>query len=316
MTARSARQRRCTRTIATTSGAVQRVGYSRRVVPRFRRTVAAVPTKRSRRFGVLALILAPFALSGCTLPSFGAAPGATTEARQTYHLWQGFTIGAIIVGGITLSLILFAMLRYRARKGDESIPRQSQYHLPLEITYTVIPIIIVLVLFAFTVVVEDNVTALPTPATTIHVQAYQWGWRFNYPGFTIAGQTIYHGGPTMVMPDHENVQIVLTSNDVVHGFYVRQFNFSRYALPGVTNKFTFNATSPGDYFGQCTQLCGLEHALMWFHVKVVSQSQFAAWEKSQQTKAAALALAAAELASRQQTGTGVKVKPYIGGGTN
>ncbi len=275
-----------------------------------------MPTKRSRRLGILALLLAPIALSGCTLPSFGAAPGATTEARQTYHLWQGFTIGAIVVGAITLALILFAMLRYRARRGDESIPRQSQYHLPLEVTYTVIPIIIVLVLFAFTVVVEDNVTALPAPATTIHVQAKQWGWEFDYPGFTVAGQTDDHGGPTMVMPVHENVQIVLTSTDVVHGFYVRQFNFSRYALPGVINKFTFNAISTGDFFGQCTQLCGLFHSLMWFHIKVVSQSQFVAWEHSQQTQAAALALAAAELAARQQTGTGVQVKPYIGGGTN
>lgn len=299
-----------------TYGAVHTVGYSRRVVPRLRRTVAAVPTKRGRRLGILALILAPIALSGCTLPSFGAAPGATTEARQTYHLWQGFTIGAIVVGGITLALILFAMLRYRARKGDESIPRQSQYHLPMEVTYTVIPIVIVLILFAFTVIVEDNVTALPTPATTIHVQAFQWGWRFNYPGFTIEGQTIDHGGPTMWMPEDENVQIVLSSNDVVHGFYVRQFNFSRYALPGVINKFTFNATSPGDYFGQCTQLCGLYHSLMWFHIKVVTQSQFSGWEKSKQSQAAALALAAAELASRQQTSTGVKVKPYIGGGNN
>lgn len=258
--------------------------------------------------------MAPFVLSGCTVPTFGAHPSVTTTGRSTYHLWQGFTIAAIVIGGFTLILIVFAAIRYRARHHDTTIPRQSQYHLPMEISYTVIPIVIVLVLFVFTVIVEDQVTALPRPAVTIGVQAEQWGWRFNYPGFTVAGQTTIK--PTMVMPEDEQVRIVLTSLDVVHGFYIRDFNFSRYALPGVTNEFTFDAQSTGTFFGQCTQLCGLYHSLMWFEVQVVTPQAYVAWLHENQTAAAARAAINAANSTKDQTNPGIPVKPYIGGGTN
>ena len=265
---------------------------------------------------LLLLGLAPLVLSGCGVPSFGSYPSATKTGRSTYHLWQGFTIGAIVIGGITLALIVYAAMRYRVKSHDDSVPRQTQYHLPMEITYTVVPILIVFVLFAFTVVVENDVTALPTvPATnTIQVQAFQWGWRFSYPGFTIVGQTTQT--PVMEMPQGQNVRIVLTSLDVVHGFYIREFNFSRYALPGVINQFTFNAQSTGTFFGQCTQLCGLYHSLMWFKVKVVPPAEYAAWLATNQTKAAQLAASAAGEAVQQQAGGGPSVKPDYGGGTN
>jgi cytochrome c oxidase subunit 2 len=283
------------------------------VTPRPRGTVDPDTSRRPKRWWLLALVAAPIVLSGCTVPTFGAHPSVTTTGRSTYHLWQGFTIGAIVVGGITLGLILFAALRWRARSSDTTIPNQSQYHLPMEITYTVIPIVIVLVLFVFTVIVEDQVTALPAPKATIKVEAFQWGWRFSYPGFSVVGQTTQK--PTMVMPEHEQVRIVLTSLDVVHGFYIPVFNFSRYALPGVTNEFTFNAQKTGTFFGQCTQLCGLYHSLMWFQVKVVTPTEFSSWEKQMAASQASLNAAAGE-SVHQQLSPGIPVKPYIGGGTN
>ena len=75
----------------------------------------------------------------------------------------------------------------------------------------------------------------------------------------------------MVIPVNTNVHINLTSTDVIHGFYVKAFNFSRYALPGVLNQFTLEAVKTGNFYGQCTQLCGLYHSLMFFNVKVVTQ---------------------------------------------
>ena len=81
----------------------------------------------------------------------------------------------------------------------------------------------------------------------------------------------------MVLPVGETVQITLVSNDVIHGFYVRDFNFSRYALPGVVNHFDLNIVSPGFYPGQCTQICGLYHSEMLFSVRAVSPSQFTSW---------------------------------------
>jgi len=262
-------------------------------------------TRRWRRLRrIVALPIAALALAGCTVPNFGASPGATTSSQSVFHLWQGFTIGAIIVGGFTLILIFWAVIFYRRK--SENIPKQSQYHIPLEMTYTIIPVLIVLGLFAATLVVENKEVALPKSDVTINVNAFQWGWKFSYPGqnVVVVGQTTQD--PEMVMPVNENVHINLTSSDVVHGFYVHAFNFSRYALPGILNQFTLRAVNTGTYNGQCTQLCGLYHSLMFFRVKVVSQSQYSAWLSSE---ANVLAAKAAQIATNQQTSSITPTKP-------
>jgi cytochrome c oxidase subunit 2 len=232
-------------------------------------------------------------LAGCQLPSFGAYQGATKTANDTYKLWQGFSVAAIIIGGGTFLLILWAALRYRAKAKDTTIPKQTQYNIPLEIIYTILPIIVVIGLFGATVVVENKVVANPTPQATINVSAFQWGWKFAYSGHkaVVVGQTTQT--PTMVMPAGQNVRINLRSLDVVHGFYVPEFNFSRFAQPGLLNTFTFNVTKPGIYTGQCTQLCGLYHSLMYFKVQVLPVDQYKAWlAKTDAATSAAAAISA------------------------
>src|ERR1017187_985395 len=204
--------------------------------------------------------------------------GATTESSSVYHLWQGFSIGAVVIGGFVTVLFVYAIVRFR-RRGD-NIPRQAQYHLPAEVLYTVVPILVVFGLFAATLVVENKEVADPKTNVTVDVNAFQWGWKFTYPGTetVVIGQTTQ--SPTMEIPVNTNVHINLTSTDVIHGFYVHAFNFSRYAPPGVVNQFTIRAQSMGTVFGQCTQLCGLYHSLMFFQVKVVSASDYAQWVAS------------------------------------
>ena len=262
-----------------------------------------------RRF--VALPLAALALSGCTVPAFGAHAGATSESSSVFHLWQGFSIGAVVIGGFVTVLFVFAIIRFR-RKGD-SIPRQAQYHLPAEALYTVVPILVVFGLFAATLVVENKEVANPKTNVTVDVNAFQWGWKFTYPGTetVVIGQTTQD--PTMVIPVNTNVHINLTSTDVIHGFYVKAFNFSRYALPGVLNQFTLDAVNTGKYAGQCTQLCGLYHSLMFFNVDVVTQSQYTAWLAKTANPAA---FAAAAKTTKQQTATQVPTKPALSHGTN
>jgi cytochrome c oxidase subunit 2 len=260
---------------------------------------------------IAALPIAALALAGCTVPTFGAAPGATTSSQSVYHLWQGFSVGAAIIGTLTIILILWAVIFFR-RKSDR-IPKQSQYHIPLEVTYTVVPILIVLGLFAATMVVENKEVANPKTNVVVDVNAFQWGWKFTYPGenVVVVGQTTQD--PEMVIPVNENVHINLTSSDVIHGFYVHAFNFSRYALPGVLNQFTFRAVTTGTYNGQCTQLCGLYHSLMVFRVKVLSQGDYTTWLASQ---ANATAAQAAQTATNQQTSSIVPTKPAKSHGDN
>lgn len=260
---------------------------------------------------LVALPLAAIVLSGCTVPNFGANKGATTTSRSVFHLWQGFSIGAVVIGTFVCLLILYAVLRYR-RTGDD-IPKQTQYHIPLEMTYTVVPILIVFGLFAATLVVENKEVANPKTNVNIDVNAFQWGWKFSYPGSSVVvvGQTTQ--SPTMVIPVNTDVHINLTSTDVIHGFYVKAFNFSRFALPGVVNQFTFRAVNTGTYFGQCTQLCGLYHSLMYFQVKVVTTSEYAAWLAAHQNSSASQA---SQTATKQQTSAHVPAKYTPSSGAN
>jgi cytochrome c oxidase subunit 2 len=228
-----------------------------------------------RRLAVVVVGLGAVLLTGCQLPTFGAYKGATSQGRSTFHLWQGFFIAGIVVGGVTLILITWAIFRYRRRSDD--LPVQSQYHTLTEIIYTVVPILIVLGLFWATVVVENTVTAVePHPATVIHVYAFQWGWEFEYPnGVKVIGQTT--DAPTMVVPTGQTTRLYLRSYDVLHGFYVPEFNFSRYASPGYWTSFDLNVLHNGVYRGQCTQLCGLYHSIMFFNVRSVSPTAYATW---------------------------------------
>jgi len=264
-------------------------------------------TRKRRLRTLIALPIAALVLTGCNEPAFWAKPGVTTTSKQTFHLWQGFSIAAVIIGAFVLLLIAYAVLRYR-RKGD-TIPKQTQYHIPLELAYTIIPIVIVFALFAATVVVENKVTAEPTPSTTINAYAFQWGWKFKVANSNavIVGQTTQ--SPMFEMPVGTDVRFHLNSLDVVHGFYIRAFNFSRYAQPGVDNTFTFHAEQTGTYFGQCTQLCGLYHAYMWFRVKVVTQAQYQAWLAEFNTPEGARTAEAAALATASQLNPGVPVNP-------
>jgi cytochrome c oxidase subunit 2 len=244
--------------------------------------------------GCLALLL-----GGCDLPDFLGFHGSSSQGHVEHLLWSGTFIAALVVGGIVTVLIVWSVFRYRAR-GD-TIPRQFQYHLPLEITYTLVPVVIVLVLFGFTVVAENRIDALdPPPVQTIDIYAFQWGWQFHYAGkdVTVQGETVsdpdpvgldgkkcapswYCLGPGLVLPVGQTVLINLRSKDTIHGFYVPEFNFSRYAQPGILNQFEITAQHAGIFRAQCTQFCGLYHAEMFFHAVALPPAQFQAWLSSE-----------------------------------
>ncbi len=268
--------------------------------PGDQRSPGAPTAGRRRRFAVLLLLALPLLLGGCELPGFFGYKGSTTQGHDEHLLYSGTFIAAIVVGGITGLLILWAILRYR-RRSDE-IPRQFQYHIPLEITYTIVPVVIVLVLFGFTVLTENRIDALDPPSVqTVNVYAFQWGWEFNYAnkGVTVQGETLNDPdpvgpgggqcapavdclGPGLVVPAGQTVLINLRSKDTVHGFYVPAFNFSRYAQPGYLNQFQLTVKHVGVYRAQCSQFCGLYHSQMFFHVVALPPDQYRSWLSSQQ----------------------------------
>jgi cytochrome c oxidase subunit 2 len=234
------------------------------------------PHGRPRRRARLAAAITPLlTLCGC---GFGAPAGATTQGQSIAHLWRVLWYFALPVGLVVYGLIIWSVFRYRRRRGDDgSLPAQTRYALGLEVTYTLIPVVLVAAIFAFTYHAEQKVDRLdPHPAVTVQVDAFQWQWRFSYPGgVTVVGTP--GSPPTLVVPAGETTRIVLRSEDVDHAFYVPDFLFQRQAIPGVTNAFDLTVPRPGRWPGQCSLYCGLDHTSMTFAVQAVSPAAFAQW---------------------------------------
>lgn len=222
------------------------------------------------------------ALGACQVPTFGIPRAATHQGDRVVHLWQGSVLAAAAVGLLVWGLIVFSVVRFRRRgPAGGDLPRQTRFNIPLELTYTAIPVVIVAVLFAFTVRTQQRVDHLSAhPDLTVRVEAFQWGWRFTYDGrpsppVQIVGNQLQH--PQMVLPAHRTVRLVLTSNDVVHSFFVPAFVFKRDLIPGMTNAVEVNLDKEGTFVGHCAEFCGLNHADMGFTVLSVSPSNFDAW---------------------------------------
>jgi cytochrome c oxidase subunit 2 len=223
-------------------------------------------------------IPATLLLTGCSKVSgLGFEEGITSVNDQSLTLWQGAWIAAGVVGVITLILILWPAVFHRLKKGSPEFPKQTQYNVPVEILYTVIPFIIVAVLFAYTVKKESVIVAKTTgPAHEISVEGIQWSWQFAYPeagaGAVVTGTPAQP--PTLYMPQGEKVRFTITSNDVVHGFWIPAFMIQMQNLPGVTNHLEFTANKLGTYPGRCNILCGRNHTQMLFKVKVVTPTEY------------------------------------------
>jgi cytochrome c oxidase subunit II len=232
---------------------------------------------RSMRLGLITASLL-LTLTGCSQVSgLGFPEGVSSVNDISLSLWQGSWIAAGVVGVITLILILWPAVFHRAHASKGEFPKQTQYNIPVEIVYTVIPFIIVAVLFYFTAVKQEEiVTKSPTVAHDITVNAFQWSWQFSYPE---AGEKAVVTGtpdkpPTLVVPVGERVRYKIIANDVVHGFWIPAFMIQMQNIPGVTNSLEFTANKIGEYPGRCNILCGRNHAQMLFTIKVVSQADY------------------------------------------
>ncbi|MBU6277809.1 MAG: cytochrome c oxidase subunit II [Actinomycetales bacterium] len=229
------------------------------------------------------LLLASSALAGCTANQaffFDLPEPATAEGPMIVNLWNGSWIAAWGVGALTWGLMLWAAIAYRRRK-RAGAPEQTKYNLPIELLYTVVPLIMILGLFWFTARDQTELlTVRNNEDLTVNVVGFRWSWGFNY-----LDQDVYAVGtpdvlPTLVLPVDQRVRFELTSPDVIHSFWIPAFLFKMDVIPGKTNVFELTPNKVGFYPGKCAELCGTEHARMLFNVKVVDQAEFDAFVES------------------------------------
>ena len=243
-----------------------------------------------RRWGLALITPMMLALTGCAKVSgLGYEEGVSSVNDITLPLWQGAWITAGIVGVFTLILILWPAVFHRAKESKGEFPKQTQYNVPVEILYTLIPFLIVAVLFYFTAEKESKIVEKTTvPAHEISVEGIQWSWQFSYPE---AGPKAIITGtpanrPTLVIPMGEKVRYTITSNDVVHTFFIPAFMIQQMNLPGYTNKIEFTANKLGEFPGRCNMHCGRNHSQMLFNVKVVTPAEYKTYIETLKASAA------------------------------
>jgi cytochrome c oxidase subunit 2 len=247
--------------------------------------------KRARRIGLITMAsAATLLLASCStaeqdsIKRLAQPEGATDRTDGIHSLWMGSWLAAMIVGVLVWGLIGYACVKFRRRRDDE-IPVQTRYNLPIEILYTVAPVVMVLVFFFFTVTVQNDVLASASESGkadhTVTVVGQQWSWTFNYDKDDAldGSTTVYDAGttadkPTLYLPVNKSVEIKLRSPDVIHSFWVPSFLFKMDVVPGRDNHFSFTPTREGTFVGRCAELCGVYHSRMLFDVKVVGEADY------------------------------------------
>lgn len=256
------------------------------------------PRARQRRPGRalglgLCLTFVLLAVSSCAYedrPNLAFPEPATEEGPRILLLWQGSWLAAIITGAFVWALIFWACIFHR-RKNDD-IPIQTRYNVPIEALYTIIPFIMVVVLFYFTA--RDEEILLDEDGKedlVVNVVGRQWAWTFNYLGNSpmVGGTGAYDAGTPkdrtqLWLPVDKLVRFELTTPDVIHGFWINEFLMKMDVMPGRKNAFELTPNKIGEYRGKCAELCGTDHSRMLFDVKVVSEADFRAHIADLKTK--------------------------------
>lgn len=249
--------------------------------------------RHSRRF-VLLLTVALLALASISAASaqVGTPKPITDEAKKIEDLWIFTLVIAAVVFVAVEGVLVYVLFRFRKR--NDELPAQTHGSTVLEFVWTGIPVLIVIALFTYSfIVLRDVENEAAAEDMTIEVNGFQFQWEFTYQLNDLGVNTdpasegviniigTAADEPTLVIPIDEPIEFRLLSNDVIHSFYIRDFLYKLDVVPGRDNRFVITARETGEYFGQCAELCGLNHALMRFKLKVVTRDEFDLWVAEQ-----------------------------------
>ncbi|PTE21909.1 cytochrome c oxidase subunit II [Cereibacter changlensis JA139] len=243
----------------------------------------------------------------------GFQPGATLLARELHGLDNFLLIIITIITIFVTLLLLYSAWRFHEKRNK--VPAKFTHNSPLEIAWTVVPIVILVVIGAFSLPVLFRQQEIPTADVTIKATGYQWYWGYEYvdeadaDGNTVAFESYMIGAPAtggdnrltpeveqqlveagysrdefllatdtaMVVPVGKTIVVQVTGADVIHSWTIPAFGVKQDGVPGRLAELWFSADREGVYFGQCSELCGLAHAYMPITVKVVSEAAYAQW---------------------------------------
>lgn len=207
---------------------------------------------------------------------------ALISTRHEYNaLFAIYVPIAAGVFAVVVVVLLGAVLRYRRRE-PAAVSRRSE-HNRLEAGYALLLTATVAFLLYLTFTAEhrvDTVSLQEAPAVTVNVVGAKWEWEFDYPRYGIVHRSGTVGRQPLVVPVSEPVRFNLSSQDVIHSFWVPETEFKRDLIPGATEHVVLTFTQTGLFRGQCAEFCGLRHPEMVFNVRVLPAPAFARWARS------------------------------------
>ncbi|SMO75849.1 cytochrome c oxidase subunit II [Melghirimyces algeriensis] len=231
----------------------------------------------------LALLLSTFAifalmLTGCQEPAKSVFDPKGTAGEMNLDLIMTAIYIMTFVCAVVMIIFVYVLIRYRQKPGDNSIPKQVEGSMKLEMLWIIIPIILLAILAVPTLSTTFSLAETPNEkdALKVKVTAHQYWWEFEYPELGIKTAQELH------IPVGKKVHFELTSDDVVHSFWVPELGGKQDLTPGQTNTMWLDAKEPGVYAGRCAELCGASHALMNFEVVAQEQEKFDQWVAKRQ----------------------------------
>lgn len=223
--------------------------------------------------GVLVAITAVLVYFGLdnvlTLPVEASAEAVQIDSLFNLHVKLIAFLFALVV-----VLMLYAIVVFRRREGDDSDGQYFHTHLGLEVAWTIVPLLFVVYFGFLGTRILSDITQTSSDEMAVDVVGFQWGWRFEYPDSGIVSNEL-------VLPKDQKIRLNLNSEDVLHSFWVPEFRVKQDLVPGRETHLRFTPINEGEYKVRCAELCGTNHSGMRAPVRVVSQSDYAAWVQEQ-----------------------------------
>ena len=259
-------------------------------------------------------------------------PPVTPVSHEIYNLHWGILWVCVVIFVVVFGAMFWSIYKHRRSMGAKA----AQFHenTTVEIIWTIIPFVILICMAYPATTTVLNMKDASNADMSVKITAYQWKWEYDYqqdgvrffanlstprdqieerehPGTAKNDNYLLEVDHPMVVPVNKKVRLLITSNDVIHGWYVPQLGVNQYGIPGFIKDAWFSIEKPGTYRGQCSQICGKEHAYMPIVVVAMEQPQYDAWVKDMKAKmpppppaeaAEQPAAAAEQTAAAQQAG--------------
>jgi cytochrome c oxidase subunit 2 len=243
--------------------------------------------------GVYLLGISAYATPGINMPR-----GVSSISSEIYDLHMACFWVCCVIGAIVFGVLIYSLIKFRKSKGAKAA--HFHEHLGVEIIWTTIPFLILVVLAIPATIVLKHIHNTDDSALTVKVTGYQWKWKYEYldqgvgyfSNLSTTQDQINNKAPKgewfllevdkpLVVPVNTKVKLLVTADDVIHSWWVPEIGVKQDAIPGYINENWVYITKPGTYRGQCGELCGVNHGFMPIVVKAVSQEEFDKWIASQ-----------------------------------